>query len=639
MRAMASPFPTAFDQFPNPPAPGEPLTGHAARHASIADAVTAVQTTIGVSGSADPNSVEYRVAQAAAAARGALTPAAMASALSGVFSFQTAVDTTAAQTVLPVSSPFAAARDLPFSGWGERYTPAGVSFNALKILSISRSAALQSSQWAQLKLVVRTGVNSHLAAATVLAESATPVPEASATLADLVFILRDPATGSVRTLTDADFVGGEYFIGVYAVNGLGALAACGEPRGAMANAVQQHYYLATSPVNAAAGTWTAVSPAPGLPLGFAHLLIPEPVSESYAASSPTTALTAALAASPWPSQDIVVPPYIYAVEGRECNVYLDNLHCGSAADYDHDVVTSPAVGKQQAERFTWIPAGAQTSGTITVDVYRRGLGIKLFSNTAQLRAAAAGAGSGITRRLLMIGDSLVANGIQAQTLLDISAGDVFHLETIGTQGSGAAKHEGRSGWTINAFVTTGSPFYISGAVNFSAYLANNSLPTPDWVTIALGINDCFSQTSDSATESLADTELAKLDSLIASIKSAGAAIKVAVVLPSPPSASQDAFAENYATGQCRWRFKRNIVIWARKLLAKYAGQEAARIYIVPSNVALDTVNNMSVGASAPANSRSTVSIARQNNGVHPSTQGYQQIADAIWAFLKYYAAT
>lgn len=68
MRAMASPFPTAFDQFPNPPAPGEPLTGHAARHASITDAVTAVQTTIGVSGSADPNSVEYRVTQAAAAA-------------------------------------------------------------------------------------------------------------------------------------------------------------------------------------------------------------------------------------------------------------------------------------------------------------------------------------------------------------------------------------------------------------------------------------------------------------------------------------------------------------------------------------------------------------------------------------------
>lgn len=92
MRAMASPFPTAFDQFPNPPAPGEPLTGHAARHASITDAVAAVQTTIGVSGSADPNSVEYRVAQAAAAA---------GSAASALAAHEAAADPHAVYTTQP----------------------------------------------------------------------------------------------------------------------------------------------------------------------------------------------------------------------------------------------------------------------------------------------------------------------------------------------------------------------------------------------------------------------------------------------------------------------------------------------------------------------------------------------------------
>jgi lysophospholipase L1-like esterase len=184
---------------------------------------------------------------------------------------------------------------------------------------------------------------------------------------------------------------------------------------------------------------------------------------------------------------------------------------------------------------------------------------------------------------------------------------------------------------------SGNPFLIGGAINFAQYLANNSIATPDWVIIGLGINDCFSQTDDTACSALADAELAKLDTLIASIKSADANTRIGLMLPSPPSSDQDAFGSSYGTGQPRWRFKRNILIWARQMIAKYAGQEANRVYLVPSNTALDTVNNMSTAAAVPVNSRSAVTKARQNNGVHPGATGYQQIGDALWAFLKFYA--
>ncbi len=110
------------------------------------------------------------------------------------------------------------------------------------------------------------------------------------------------------------------------------------------------------------------------------------------------------------------------------------------------------------------------------------------------------------------------------------------------------------------------------------------------------------------------------------------------MLPSPPSASQETFEANYFAGQTRWRDKRNILIWARQMIAKYAGQEASRVYLIPSNTALDTVNNYARSAASPVNSRNAaVTIARQNNGVHPDTSGYPQIADAVWAFIKYYA--
>ena len=55
---------------------------------------------------------------------------------------------------------------------------------------------------------------------------------------------------------------------------------------------------------------------------------------------------------------------------------------------------------------------------------------------------------------------------------------------------------------------------------------------------------------------------------------------------------------------------------------------------MPTNVNLDTVNNMSRAAATPVNSQSAITVTRQNNGVHPATDGYEQIADTVWAFLK-----
>lgn len=342
--------------------------------------------------------------------------------------------------------------------------------------------------------------------------------------------------------------------------------------------------------------------------------------------------------------EMVIPPYVFGVQGRECNVYLDNLHIADASDYLHDVTSESSVGQHQSERWTWTPAAALASGALTVAAHEKLSGTLLTTKTAQLRAAASSAGTGTTKKVLVIGDSLVNAGTITQTLIDIAAGDVMGVTMLGTRGTGPNYHEGRGGWTISNYTSNYSdgtyganPFWIGGAVNVPQYLIDNSVATPDWVFIHLGINDVFSQTTDSGASAAADAAFTNLDTLITSIKAAGAGVKVGLMLPSPPSSDEDAFGFSYATGQTKWRFKRNILIWARQLIAKYSGQEASRIYVVPTNTALDTVNNMSRAASAPVNSRSSVNVARQNNGVHPAASGYQQIGDALWAFLKYYA--
>lgn len=416
--------------------------------------------------------------------------------------------------------------------------------------------------------------------------------------------------------------------------------------------------------------------------------------------------------------EIVMPPYIFGVQSRECNVYFDNLFIDDAKDYGINVETSASIGTHQDERYTLTPSGALSSGTLTVEAYQKRTGKLITSKVAQLRAAASSAGSGANKKVIVVGDSLTSAGVITQTLLDIAGSDVMGVTLLGTQGTAPNKHEGRGGWKVNDYTTagqtfyeftvsgvvvapdinateyshngsvyrvqtlnlsggagtiicsvtsggaplssgtltkvsgngdatitftnavpvSGNPFWFSGALNFAQYLSANSIATPDWVFIMLGTNDVASIASDSSALSTADGAFVKLDNLIASIKAANANVKIGLMIPPPPSATQDSFGNNYGTTLLRWRFKRNILIWARQLIAKYSGQEASRVYVVPVNTALDTVNNMLRNSATPVNSRnSATTIARQSNGVHPATSGYQQIADAVWSFLKYYA--
>jgi len=641
---------------------------------------------------------------------------ALESMTAAALATQTVVSYSSLTVGLDATSPSVQARDLVFTGWGERYAPAGVAFNAIRIRQIARTAALATSRWSTLNVMVRTGVNSFNAGASVVAVGSVAVNEASDTLNDVVVALKDPTTGAFKTLTDADFSGGEYMICVYALNSSGAAAACGEPRATQANSLGQSYYFATFNGNPVTGLWTATAAGSNIRIGFQHLLAVNPV-ETRTYSGPGLAFAEALAAMAVPAPEMVMPPTIYAVQGRECNVYLDNLHVGASRHWEHDITTTGSVGTQQNERWTWTPTAAVTTGTITVDAYNPRNGVKMASKTANIRAAASTAQSGTTKKVMVIGDSLVNAGVITQTLLDIAAGgDVMGVTLLGTQGTAPNKHEGRGGWTVDNYTTAGptyydftvsgittppainaaeythngstyrvqsvslsggvgtircrvvsggaplasgtltksngsagdatitfsasatapgNPFWIGGAVNFAQYLTNNSLAAPDWVFIALGINDVFSYIDDAACSAFADAAFVKLDTLIASIKAAGAGVKVGLMVPSPPSSDQDAFGANYGVGQTRWRDKRNILIWARQMIVKYSGQEANRIYIVPTNTALDTVNNMNLAASAPVNSRSAVSSTRQNNGVHPASAGYQQIGDALWAFMKY----
>ena len=70
-----------------------------------------------------------------------------------------------------------------------------------------------------------------------------------------------------------------------------------------------------------------------------------------------------------------------------------------------------------------------------------------------------------------------------------------------------------------------------------------------------------------------------------------------------------------------------------------AGTALASVTIVPAGLNLDTVHNM-VRKVMPVNARNAMqNITRTVNGVHPAISGQGQIADSMWAWIKYQTAT
>ena len=152
------------------------------------------------------------------------------------------------------------------------------------------------------------------------------------------------------------------------------------------------------------------------------------------------------------------------------------------------------------------------------------------------------------------------------------------------------------------------------------------------MTIFLGPNDIFGA-NDDTIEPTIDTILKHYDELIAMARSASPKTTIGALLPVPPAASQDAFGSNYAAGQTRWQYKRNQHRLVERMLEKYGSKKVAGVEIVPTHLNLDCAYNYPAESVTP-NAHATEKIARQNNGVHPSSAGYNQIGDSLYAWLK-----
>ena len=180
---------------------------------------------------------------------------------------------------------------------------------------------------------------------------------------------------------------------------------------------------------------------------------------------------------------LVMPPKIYAMEGLETHIYPEHLLAEDYKLYEHDVTCNR--GSQRIRGYVWTPASADPIGnyTLTWAIHDKQKGELLTSATSTIVLADKNAKSGVTKKVSVIGDSLVNGTVITQRLLDVAANDSMKIELIGTRGTGTNKHEGRGGWTINDYTGTGRTYYqftVSGitvipAINATTYTVGGAV--------------------------------------------------------------------------------------------------------------------------------------------------------------------
>ena len=349
---------------------------------------------------------------------------------------------------------------------------------------------------------------------------------------------------------------------------------------------------------------------------------------------------------------LFLPEKIYAVPGVEMNVYFNNIVTViNAANYVFDV--DCAKGRNDTKRWRYTPAPSD-AGKYKWSIRVISMDGVVAKGETELVVLPADAGSKKEITMLIVGASQTGRGVYADRMVELmNRPGNPKFKTIGTKGR-IGRHEGYGGWRWDSFLTRwgytnskemdgmhpdrpvgfNSPFLFpdkdgKGKFDLQKYFdKHNNGKAPDVVSFQLGLNDFFKAQDDDIAKITA-VSLSNMEKLIAAFRTLSPAPEI-MVFQHIPGADQDAFGKNYSSGQTSWQYRKNLDYYNRAILKK--GKEL-KVTVVPIYINIDTENNFPVVKEA-VNGGNKEKLIRQNNGVHPSIEGYNQMGDTLYCYLK-----
>lgn len=345
---------------------------------------------------------------------------------------------------------------------------------------------------------------------------------------------------------------------------------------------------------------------------------------------------------------LIVPAYIDTYVGAKIQLFKSAMISSFAKDSFYVKISTGTnnIGKDYLTH--WQHTIANTT-PITLQVYLYDENHNIIDDREITIRAKAVPGSITQDKVLFIGDSLTyynripdefkrfvttntasttqADTTAAQTVVRTQGLGLSSLTLYGTQKinhlgwTGAEFHEGRSGFSALDLISSGSPFYISGAYNFNQYLVNNSFTDTKAVFIGLGWNDIFEYSTIESFHT-------HLNALITGIRSALPTAKIYLWSENMPSLLGGIGNHPYGSNA-----KINMVVWrygmmrCREIMFQLATSLTNVIYI-DSSIWVDDRTGAQFSAQQ-VNYRTDEDINLGNDDVHPSDSGFFQLTDAI----------
>ncbi len=343
---------------------------------------------------------------------------------------------------------------------------------------------------------------------------------------------------------------------------------------------------------------------------------------------------------------LTLPKEVYAVVGIETGIFFSNIvRVEKLADYQFEVKSE--LGDSHKDRWLFTPTKKDV-GQHQLSVCVKDAGGKMLQcQSTKLIVVAANAGEGKKIRLLIVGDSLTHSTMypnEIARLLSLPGNPEW--EMLGTHKPGrAAKgvvHEGYGGWTWRRFNTSykpdqqdekrkgTSPFVFpdksgKAELNLPKYFNEHcGGQRPDFITVLLGINDCFHAAYDdqAAIDAKINGMLEEADILIAAFRKAAPNAEIGICLTPPANSRDAAFENNYKGKYTREGWKKIQHQLVQQQLKHFAASNDAKLSVIPTELYLDITNGF------PA-----------TNAVHPNQHGYEQIGSAIYSWLKWKLAS
>jgi hypothetical protein len=213
----------------------------------------------------------------------------------------------------------------------------------------------------------------------------------------------------------------------------------------------------------------------------------------------------------------------------------------------------------------------------------------------------------------------------------VLSGNKFTM--VGTRGSGALKHEGRSGWSAGTYLTGESytyqnegvnPFWDGTRFNWNHYKTTTGI-NPDAIQIYLGTN---------GMELDPTTNASNIKQIVDYIRQDDANIPIFVVNTlyrgNQNGIGNEAYSNGFALSKGQWKLEEdrkvfNLMVKLNELLGSYPN-----LYFVPISISHDSEYNFGA-VLTPVNPRAVQTELMPIEATHPQLQGYLQMADIMFS--------